>query len=62
VGVDYHKKYAELLELRPRIVWIVGPEAFAVADPEHVFRVDKSSGTIVRMRPMGASELTFSNP
>ena len=57
---NHHKKYAELLELRPRIIWIVGPEAFA-AYPDLVFRVEEGSGGIVRLHRVHARELTFSS-
>jgi hypothetical protein len=55
---NHHKKYAELRELRPRLVWIVGPDAFA-PEPDLVFRVEGGSGGIVRLRHADPSELTF---
>jgi hypothetical protein len=58
---NHHRKYLGLLKFRPRILWIVGPEAFA-ADPDLVFRVEESSRDIVRLRPIDASELTSSSP
>lgn len=48
-----------LLKHRPRILWIVGPNAFA-ADPDLVFRVDESGGGIVRLRHSDARQLSFS--
>jgi hypothetical protein len=57
---NHHRKYLGLLKFRPRILWIVGPGAFAAADPDLVFRVEESSGSIVRLRRTDASELTFS--
>jgi hypothetical protein len=57
---NHHRKYLGLLKYRPRILWIVGPEAFTAADPALVFRVEESSGSIVRLRGIDASELTFS--
>ena len=56
---NYHRKYAGLLKSRPRILWIIGPEAFA-ADPDLTFRVEESSGDIVRLHRIDAGELTFS--
>jgi hypothetical protein len=58
---NHHRKYVGLLKLRPRIFWIVGPEAFA-ADPDLVFRVEASSGGIVRLDRTDAGELTSSSP
>jgi hypothetical protein len=58
---NHHRKYVGLLQFRPRILWIVGPEAFA-ADPDLVFRVEKSSRSIVRLRRIDANELTSSSP
>jgi hypothetical protein len=56
---NHHRKYVGLLEHRPRILWIVGPDAFA-ADPELVYRVDEDSGANIRLRHMDARQLTFS--
>ena len=56
---NHHRKYAGLLKHRPRILWIVGPNAFA-ADPDLVYRVDESGGGIVRLRHSDARQLIFS--
>jgi hypothetical protein len=61
-GKNHHRKYLGLLKYRPRILWIVGPGAFTAADPDLVFRVEESSGGIVRLHPINARELTFPNP
>jgi hypothetical protein len=58
---NHHRKYVGLLKLRPRILWIVGPEAFA-ADPDLVLRVEEGSGGIVRLRRTDASALTAPSP
>lgn len=58
---NHHRKYIGLLKFRPRILWIVGPEAFA-ADPDLVFGVEGTRSGIVRLRHTDASELTFSSP
>jgi hypothetical protein len=55
---NHHRKYMGLLKFRPRILWIVGPEAFA-ADPDLVLRVEESSGSIVRLPRIDASELNL---
>jgi hypothetical protein len=55
---NHHRKYRGLLQFRPRILWIVGPEAFAAA-PDLVFRVQESSGSIVRLRRIDANGLTY---
>lgn len=57
---NHHRKYLGLIELRPHIIWIVGPEAFA-ADPDLAFRVEEGSGGIVRVHHVDATELTFSS-
>jgi hypothetical protein len=54
---NHHRKYLGLLKYRPRILWIVGPEAFTAADPDLVFRVEQSSGSIVRLRRVDAGQL-----
>jgi hypothetical protein len=57
---NHHRKYAEILELQPPILWIVGPQAFAADDPDLVFRVGQRSGGIIRLRSVDASELRYS--
>jgi hypothetical protein len=59
---NHHRKYLGLLKYRPSILWIVGPGAFTAADPDLLFRVEEDSGSIVRLRPIDARELTFSSP
>jgi hypothetical protein len=53
---NHHKKCAGLLKFRPSILWIFGPEAFAAADPDLVFRVQVRSGGVGLGR-IEASEL-----
>lgn len=56
---NHHKKYEGLLKFRPRIFWIVGPQAFAARDPDLVFRVHVRSGGIVRLHRTEAGELLY---
>ena len=56
---NHHRKYEGLVNLRPRIFWIVGPEAFARDDPDLVFAVEQGSGGIVRLHRTEASELAM---
>jgi hypothetical protein len=54
---NHHRKYVELLELRPRILWIVGPDTFSEG-PDLVFRVELGRRGIVHLRPTKAIQLT----
>ena len=54
---NHHKKYAGLLNFRPSILWIFGPEAFAAADPDLVFSVRVRSGGGVGLSRTEAAEL-----
>jgi hypothetical protein len=54
---NYHRKYLGLLKFRPRLLWIVGPGAFE-ADPDLVFCVEASAGSVVNLRRTDATELT----
>ena len=59
---NHHKKYVGLLESRPRLLWIVGPGAFARAEPDLVFRVQVRNGGITRLRRVEARELQHRQP
>jgi hypothetical protein len=54
---NHHRKYLGLVTFNPRMLWIVGPEAFAAADPDLVFRVHVREGGFVRLRRIEAGEL-----
>jgi hypothetical protein len=43
-----HRKYVGLVEFRPHVLWIVGPDAFS-GDPDLVFSVDVQGDGIVRL-------------
>jgi hypothetical protein len=59
---NHHRKYEGLVELRPRIFWIVGPTAFTADDPDLVFAVEQDSGGVVHLHPTEASHLAMSRP
>jgi hypothetical protein len=58
----HHRKYLGLLKYRPRLFWIVGPEAFTAADPDLVLRAEENGGGIVRLHRIDASGLASSSP
>jgi len=46
---DDHRKYVGLVEFRPRLLWVIGPDAFADKGPDLVFTVEIQSEGRVRL-------------
>jgi hypothetical protein len=54
---NHHRKYQGLLDYRPRVLWIIGPEAFSDG-PDLVFRVKQEPGGLLQLEPVGPIELS----
>lgn len=54
--VNHHRKYEGLIEHRPRLLWIVGPNAF-IGTPDLVYFTHPGHGGAVSLSPAGASDL-----
>lgn len=58
--LNAHRKYVGLLELAPRLLWIICPAAFAPSTG-FVFAVHAVEGGVVQLRPAAPSELVAPN-
>lgn len=59
-SLNHHRKYEGLLEYRPPVLWIIGPDAFSDT-PDLVFRVRDAGGGIVHLEPADAGALAVSS-
>jgi len=59
-SINHHRKHEGLLEYRPRVLWIIGPDAFSNT-PDLVFRVRGSATDIVQLEAADAGALAVSS-
>jgi len=55
-SINHHRKHEGLLEYRPPLLWIIGPDAFS-DDPDLVFRVRDAGGGIIQLESAQATAL-----
>jgi len=54
--LNHHRKYQGLLDHRPNLLWIIGPDAF-LGTPDLVFRVSEKAGGVVQLETAPVIEL-----
>ena len=59
-SINHHRKYEGLLEYRPRVLWVIGPNTFSDA-PDLVFRVREAAGDTVQLEVVDATALAASS-
>ena len=55
---NHHRKYQGLLEHRPRVIWIVGPESFD-DEPDLAFRLNEPGGGVINLVPATSDDLRY---